>query len=376
MKKNNFIILLALGLIGLSFEMSAEASGFHQKGTVDCTGCHMARKPGKGDRSKPLNSDLFGEKKESSMLLNGPDASSTCLNCHAKTMRVLTGNGSAFTPGGDFFWLTKSYNKAGSFSPGDSHGHNIMALEFNLREDSTLPMAPGDGVVEYQSSWMGCTSCHDPHASIADDSGAPAVGSSFRMLAGVGYTGGSQASGISFTNPAPVAKSYAGEGTDYPSETDSNHTDYGYGMSEWCTNCHSGLASELAHKHPSGQDAKFRNLATLYNFYVATGDMSGTHDSAYDHFVPFERGLDNLNELSPESTTGPDSGSNVMCLSCHRAHASPFAHSGRWDFQATFLAESAIFSNPEGANAYYGESIQSRYGEFQRSLCNKCHAQD
>ena len=72
---------------------------------------------------------------------------------------------------------------------------------------------------------------------------------------------------------------------------------------------------------------------------------------------PSNAGLPDPNELSPKSTEGPDQNSNVMCLTCHRAHASPFAHDGRWDFQSTLLAEAPIFDFPEGANAYYGETI-------------------
>ena len=57
----------------------------------------------------------------------------------------------------------------------------------------------------------------------------------------------------------------SGTGEDWPAETDTNHTDYGSGMSEWCTNCHSGMASGLSHNHPSGNDARLKILADLYN---------------------------------------------------------------------------------------------------------------
>jgi hypothetical protein len=68
-----------------------------------------------------------------------------------------------------------------------------------------------------------------------------------------------------------------------------------------------------------------------------------------------------------------------MCLSCHRAHASPFADAGRWDFTATFVATDSHPRAGDGgasaldiANRYYGYSFVSG----QRSLCNKCHAKD
>jgi hypothetical protein len=290
-------------------------------------------------------------------------------------LSILSKDGSAFTPGGDFFWLRKSFYGQGYDSPGNSHGHNVVAVEFGLNADPVLPMAPGDGSVEYLSSWLGCTSCHDPHGATGDDAKNPAAGG-FRLLGGVDYAGGNEAVGISFTNPAPVARSYSGLGNKWPAETDQNHTDYGSGMSEWCTNCHSGFASGLTHGHPAGNHAHLRALAMLYDGYVASGNMTGTHDAAYDHFVPFERGVENPIELSPTSTEGPEYDSNVMCLTCHRAHASPFAASGRWDFQSTLLEEGSIFNYPDGVNAYYGENIETRYTSFQRSLCNKCHVRD
>ena len=54
------------------------------------------------------------------------------------------------TPGGDFGWLKKTYtwfNVVGSTtiqqSPGNRHGHNIVALDYGYDMDYDKPTAPG-----------------------------------------------------------------------------------------------------------------------------------------------------------------------------------------------------------------------------------------
>jgi hypothetical protein len=87
-------------------------------------------------------------------------------------------------------------------------------------------------------------------------------------------------------------------------------------------------------------------------------------------------------DLDEKTAMGADSSSNVMCLSCHRAHVSAFPNAGRWDFETEFLVDSHPKDSDAGAVAgdelasYYGEVIATRYNPGQRSLCNKCHIQD
>jgi hypothetical protein len=83
-----------------------------------------------------------------------------------------------------------------------------------------------------------------------------------------------------------------------------------------------------------------------------------------------------------------------MCLTCHRAHASAFENALRWDPGTEFIAESWFNDPATGvdltvAAPYYkqgvaidvadpgtGNPFTDGYGEYQRSLCNKCHVQD
>ena len=140
------------------------------------------------------------------------------------------------------------------------------------------------------------------------------------------------------------------------------------GMSEWCANCHTDLLDTApgtgAVKHPAGNNAKLsEQMIARYNSYIGTGDLSGNQTTAYSALVPFEIGTDDLSQLDSSNTKGPDSNANVMCLTCHRAHASAFENIGRWEFDTTYLALSIQQENDS-------------YGPYQRQLCAKCHPFD
>jgi hypothetical protein len=304
-----------------------------------------------------------------------------------------------YVPGGDFWWTTQDTPLPRGGTAGKaSKGHSVIAADFTMAVDNTLTSGPSDGTVTYQAAWLGCNSCHDPHGKIAnnlnplpisgsgsygDADGPPPAGSmygNYRILGGVGYDGGEQAGSISFSSAAPIAEAYHGVFGQWPAETDTNHVDYGSGMSEWCVNCHSGFTaiSSLQHRHPASNDAHLNGFSSTYNSYVATGDLTGVAATAFDRLVPFERGITDPFDvgLDHTQTAGPDSSSNVMCLTCHRAHATAFPDALKWSPYEELLADDTILPEAYGIHAYYGETPTARYNEFQRSLCNKCHLQD
>ena len=373
---------------------AATIYAFHQGGVGYCEGCHDLHKP--NGQPEPTASETADN--TTRYMLKGPDASSTCLLCHAeegKYYNVLTKDGSQYVPGGDFYWLEKTFTAMaeGKFyrSEGANHGHNIVAVAYGLFADSVNGNAPGD---IYPSHAMSCISCHDPHGktagsgtngkaiSVSGSYGQSApdgtIAGNYRLLGGVGYNGGSQ-SNISFASPAPVAVA----SSDW-TETDANHTAYGSGMSEWCGNCHGSLLDQVT-KHPSGNNARLSSVMIMnYNSYVKTGNIYGTEASAYLSLVPFELGTSDSSLLDPSSTSGPGGAgnANVMCLTCHRAHASAFENIGRWDFQSTFIADSHPKTGDGGVtgndvvNSYYGRDMVAIFGKYQRQLCNKCHMLD
>jgi cytochrome c553 len=197
---------------------------------------------------------------------------------------------------------------------------------------------------------------------------AGTIAGNYRLLGDTGY-------GLATAAPVAATASFG--------ETDASHPAYGAGMSEWCATCHGQYINDN-HKHPSGNGEFLNGHSTTYNAYVATGDFTGTAANSFTALVQFERQETDKTVLAAAvtSTQGPDSTDNVMCLTCHRAHASAFNNATRWDMEHELLAEGW----PTAANLaamgalpnsdYYGRDIATDFGDFQRSLCNKCHVKD
>jgi hypothetical protein len=371
--------VLTLGLTGTAF-------AFHAGGVAHCDGCHSMH----NSAENPVVGAPSGQ------LLKGTDPSSTCLNCHAGSAgsyHILSPTGGSFSPGGDFFWLTQSYTNTVRGNPvtsdPDNMGHNVVAGGFGLTADATNLQAPGGTFV---SSTLGCEDCHDPHGQVNGGTGngqlpisvsgsygavpvAGTIAGNYRLLGAAPY-------GV-ITAAAPIA--VAGLGFAF-GETDTNHPAYGQGMAEWCASCHPDYDDDVIDKHPSGNlETLGATIAGNYNAYVATGDfLGGAGATAYLQFVPFERQETDKTILgaATTSTQGPVASDNVMCLTCHRAHASAFNNIGRWNFDDELLedgfpSDTNLTAMGAVANAdYYGRDIGTDFGDYQRSFCNKCHVKD
>ncbi len=244
---------------------------------------------------------------------------------------------------------------------------------------------------------------------------ATAATGAYRLLAGRGYVPASNAATpFPFPNNPPVAvapvdynKSEAGSGANRALEV---RVAYGSGMSEWCQNCHtnihldnyvSGAMGASGLRHPAGQGAVLKpGQFNVYNTYVSSGEFNGTGD-LYTSLVPFEK-AGKINYTGMGGTTTDitmlanavagstadnifkaDAQSNVMCLSCHRAHASAFGSMVRWNNDDTFITNSStttfvntqVRTNEVLTAGYYGRT-PADFGVYQRSLCNKCHGKD
>lgn len=346
---------------------AGNAYAFHEGGVAYCAGCHTMHNSQDGAPIDTTNGGIGN-----AYLLKFGNASDTCLGCHAAYGQFYGGAG--FGPGGDFYWLTKTYSWAGhgstEYSMGDSHGHNIISPANDLTEDATLTHAPGG---DFLSSRLGCTSCHDPHGN-AD----------FRLLYGNQgpgpiYDGGR----YDFDNAAPLARGNSRRtyvGATNGNETNAKHTVYKSGMSEWCANCHPNFHSDVTNNfvHPEGDMGS--TIAGAYNAYVSTDNMTGgSVATSYWGLTPFEAVNVNLASIDPMNyTQGPTSVDQVMCVTCHRAHASAFPDAGRWDFHAEFIVDSHPMATDGGvgANDATYKYYQYTFVNNQRSLCNKCHLKD
>jgi len=150
--------------------------------------------------------------------------------------------------------------------------------------------------------------------------------------------------------------------------------------------------------HPVGNNIKFSEaVAANYNKYVASGNLTGNPATSYSSMVPFEMGTADYAMLEGTAadtggqTAGPGISSNVMCLSCHRAHASGWDHAMRWNTKSEFLVFNGEYPGVEVSGVparisqgrtraetrkTFGDRPPTAYAAYQRSLCNKCHAKD
>lgn len=429
--------LLTIGLGGMAY-------AFHEGGVAQCEGCHTMHNSSGG--TAILTKGGASQFQGVASLLKGSDQSSTCLNCHASTTakagsyHVYTSDyvqGSKppvnYTPGGDFAWVAITFNAASDMHTGqvlgERHGHNVIAADFPglSAADSTLHTAPGG---TYSANNLSCISCHDPHPSARQDAtgtityrgSGPIVGPGsyadetltgatdkmgvYRILGGKTYVPKSYTGGPTFVNDPPVAvapRTYnvsGGVGVGGEALGDVRVA-YGKGMSEWCSNCHGSIAADSATTHfihPSSNLAVLGStIATNYNQYVKSGDLTGGSGVSYTSLVPFEEGITTLATLKSHvntagagtgSTQGPTTGTEtVMCLSCHRAHASAFNHMTRWDNDFEFITEGGAYPTSTSSGTLYNSTdytagmynrpaTASIFATYQRSLCNKCHVKD
>jgi len=162
-------------------------------------------------------------------------------------------------------------------------------------------------------------------------------------------------------------------------------------------NCHPDMhvtylgASNL--EHPAGTAMELTEIDS-YNSYVKTGDLTGTQATSFLSLVPFEEGTVSYAVLKTHAQSdgsypaGPEStGAQIMCLTCHRAHASGWDGMTRWNtatdyivFNGTYSQEGEAYqpygqgrSELEASGAYY-DIPPSMFAPNQDSLCFKCHS--
>jgi predicted CXXCH cytochrome family protein len=404
--------LILVAAAAVVFGLSGTSFAFHAGGVAECMGCHMMH-------------DAAGAN-----LLVGSDASSACLTCHEhagdtgpSSYHVSTADadmpsGTAplqLGPGGDFGWLKKTYifvvrNNVNS-DYGYTHGHNIDATDngYDTADEVVNTVAPGGA---FPTAQLTCVACHDMHGKgrwlttgsyaktgepiyTSGSYGAvPSTGSLGNLATGVYrlLRAGDTIDGVTFpaTPPVSVAPSTYNR-SEFFTQT---RVAYGSGMGDYCGTCHPDMHSSSGIlRHPTEQ-VMSGAIQGNYNSYVKSGIMTGAASASYLSLVPFEEGFTystaNISTMKSHTATnylhGPGSDTvpataTVMCLSCHRAHATEWIEMTRWNNETTFIVNAGVYPAEQGrtsaetAAGYYYKNV-STFSPYQRNLCNKCHAKD
>jgi hypothetical protein len=408
--------LILVAAVAAIVGLSTASYAFHSGGVAECMGCHNIH-----------------DAQSSSALLVAGDVSSTCANadCHgnptAGSYHILTPTVTAGvpplnkTPGGDFGWLLKTYtydNRGIITEQGATHGHNIVAVDLpGFVSDPTNTVAPGG---DMDATLLSCNSCHDNHGKLRRLStglfattGAPIIASGsytnsadplagqavgvYRLLRGPGSTAGDGGKTFTAVFNAVVASTY-NRAENSGSSVSQTAQAYGAGVTDWCATCHpdmhSGSSTKMTHPVNQGFSA---GTAANYNAYVGSGLIGA---SGFDTIVPYQ--VDNSSNY-PTLRTAANAGAarqattsdRVMCLSCHRAHASGFEFMVRWNATGNeFIAVDGVWPGTDSPSsiataakysqgrtvaettASYNNQPETKYASYQRSLCNKCHAKD
>ena len=256
-----------------------------------------------------------------------------------------TESGTTTLSGGSFYWVTGA--------GGDAFGHNVAGL---ASIDDTLSTPPGFGsglaaadgtIVGNGSGWpantqvtcagvYGCHGTHDEtstvqaikgaHHSAANGSvvpgGSPTAADSYRMLVG---TSGYEDPDWEYTVTAGSSDHNQYKGVDGPAGTDTSTIGY------LCGQCHgdfhqNGNTGSAWLRHPTDFDMANSTKADYAEYNGGTGS-----DNPYSVITP----VASLSVDSPLSIVTPgtaDGDTIVTCISCHRAHGTPYYKMMRWDY--------------------------------------------
>jgi hypothetical protein len=335
-------------LITMFLALLSVALVYGNADAAECSSCHTMHNSQDG---APMTFDGGGPYE---LLLRGD-----CFGCHAQggVLNIVDGvpqvlhTNATDLAGGNFAYITAA--KTPVTADQNTAGHNVIDLGATYQE-ATLTSPPGDenitGVTNTNLTCAGVYGCHGDRsvsgnfaaisgAHHADDSvlqfgsidetaQGGTVGTSYRFLLGVK---GGEDSDWQATASASDHNEYKGAvGTG----AESTATSPGGGtISGLCAECHGdfhgpGTAGEDIGtsspwlRHPT--DVVLPSSGEYAN-YNPDGAVAGE----YSLEAPIAR--QSIPTLASSSTVTPGT-DVVMCLSCHRAHATPYEDMLRWDY--------------------------------------------
>lgn len=305
----------------------------------ECSDCHTMHNSQDGVAvTYELNTEYTGYETVStpkSFLLK-----SDCAGCHSSTGTATIVNNtpivfstSTFSnplAGGNFSYVISSGN--------DEKGHNV---DFIKAVDDTLGLnPPGGSSMSSQLTCAGEFGCHGDRTSgnnYTGIKGAHHTDDSVLKFGSINESSQGSTAGLSYRFLKGIK---GGEDDDWEQDdTNASHNAYkgtisGAGdtdtISYLCSNCHGNFHTAVDSpspwiRHPTDVALPSRGEFNAYTSYSMT--------------APVARGTIPVSGSSATVTPGSDA---VMCLSCHRAHASPYFKILRWDVKSSTSLETAL----------------------------------
>lgn len=355
LNKIAYVVVMVAMVGGMSLWHSEAKAGAMTGGT--CASCHVMHASQNGTATTPYGFLL----------------TSSCLGCHTgadnvagtSTPFVLTTNAAKPLAGGDFKYIT---------SLGDSYGHNT--IELANAEDTAAKATPpgwkngfaangqvgdntaGGGWDNTKLSCDGVYGCHGLHTSAgvngahhnnsnssADGEALGTVGDpskGYRFLNGIkGWEDDVYEYNITNT-PA------SGEHNIYYSEARAADTAVNtQTISYSCAECHG-----IFHSGAGTEGVGNASFASPWIRHPVDMVMPSTAGTDYEHYTAYrvDAPVGSSSVANNALTVANAADRIVMCLSCHRAHASPYPSALRWD-PTTTLSNSGGAGNTGGCFA-------------------------
>lgn len=295
---------------------------------ADCVGCHMGQNSTVNVAASTTNASRRTVVRGMRNSVPGPRVMSESPPTYIWGDSAGVSNGTL--AGGSFYWTVIN----------DAFGHNVTDIP-GIQPDNRLGKNPPGGTALTSSlRCAGTNGCHG-NGTIADQLNSlekahhtnvqgvvdgRTVGGSYRFLLGVR---GLEDTDWEWTVSINDHNHYAGEVRTVETSPASSAT-----MSGFCAKCHGNF-----HNNSSGQSSAGEGGASGFaspwvrhpNDYdmAVSGEYAGY--ATYDNKVPVAR---TAGRLASGTSDAVDANQRIiMCLTCHRAHGSPYNAMLRWNYR-------------------------------------------
>lgn len=306
--------------------------------TGNCSNCHTMHNSQNGSS---MNFD--GSTTPNEVLLRA-----TCLGCHSEANGTSWKNGVSGAPvvlntveptyntakglaGGNFYYVSTTV---------DNTGHNVLPGN----PDGTLVNTPPGGSFPSGGTYSGqlrCAGTRGCHGHNAGQSGDTAVDNQIMGIKGAHHGNDTPPLGGSLTNVADNYRFLLGikgrEDADWEEDVvNTSHNEYQGATNFTTTTTISYLCGECHGNSGGGGFHNSTGVGSASPWLRHPTDIALISTGEYANYTTYSM-------VAPIARPDPDNVTNttivtpgtdiIMCLSCHRAHASPYFKMMRWDYK-------------------------------------------
>jgi len=277
---------------------------------MSCIGCHT------GDNTA-----------SSVALTNDTDAPYVLGDTAPNYNNTGTGTASDTLAGGNFWWVAHG---------ADRTGHNVAGI---ASQDTTLGLTPpGGSLMANQLRCAGTYGCHgdrnvdDPYLAMEGTHHRRTMTGNYRLLEN---SDGTPIAGLEDTDWEFQAKDgttahnqYKGKGRTTDTDEDKST------ISSFCASCHGDFHSgaDTTGTH-AGTTMGSPWLRHPVDYQLPSSGEYGNYNTTNDYSVVVPVASETVTSALASVSPGT-SETIVMCLSCHRAHGTPYDSILRWDYKS------------------------------------------